>query len=400
MLSSSTAQPTSATSESVQALRERLFAAIDKIAPILEASAAEAEKNCAPTAAAVNAMREAGLLRVRAPKVLGGEEVTLNLFHEVIERVAYYDFSSAWILVIYADNTAFAATNLNETGLKRLMPDGEFPIVCGGGGLMMGELTPAEGGYRVSGRWIYGSGIPQSDYTLALAMLPPKEGEPPQPRTLIMKTSDLEIVDNWHVMGLSGTGSADFIAKDVFVPEEMTYPMEQPTLRGGPIFKLGLIGFLSLATPPMMLGAARRVLDDMAKLASTKSRGYSKKIPLARRGVFQAFLGEADIKLKAARQLALAAGADLQRNIEATGITNPSAEAEARAIGTYCSRIAVDVVTDVLSYAGGTGVQAGHRFERTLRDLTTGATHNILSNISYENHSEFLMELPDAELTL
>ena len=148
-----------------------------------------------------------------------------------------------------------------------------------------------------------------------------------------------------------------------------------------------------------MIGLGQRVLDDMAKLAASKVRGHAKKTPLAYRGVFQSFLGEADIRLKAVRALSRATGDRLVRDIAATGKSSPENEVEARAVGAYCARQVVSIVTDVVGYAGGEGIQAGHRFEMALRDANAAVTHIILNNSAYENHAEFMMQLPDASVS-
>lgn len=379
--------------------RTRLLAAVDAIAPRLEASNLEAEATRGPTADAVAAMREAGLMAMKAPRAVGGDEAHWTLQTEVFEKVAYHSFSAAWCLMLYADNTGKAAAALSEAGLARLMPNGEFPVVCGGGGLRMGELTPAHGGYRLSGRWIYGSGIPQADFAMMYAVIPAAEGGAPQVRQVVVPTRDLRIEDNWNVMGLKGTGSADFTALDVFVPEEMTFGARDPVLRGGALYRLSTFGYAGLCMPAVMIGAARRALDDLARQASEKARGYTQKTTLAQRGVFQVFLGEADLKLKAARQLSIAMGENLLHDAETLGTSPEANEAEARAVGVYCSNVAIEVINGVISYAGGEGVRSGHLFERTLRDMHTAGTHMFVSNIAYENHAQFLMQLPGVALS-
>lgn len=378
--------------------RRRLMAAIDAIVPRLEAGDLEGEANRGPTADVAAAMREAGLMALKAPREVGGDEADWTLQTEVFEKVAYHNLSAAWCLMLYADNSGKAAASLTEAGLARLMPDGQVPIVCGGGGLMMGELTPVEGGFRLSGRWIYGSGIPQTDYVLISAMIPGKDGAEPQMRQCVVPIADITVVDNWNVMGLKGTGSSDFTADDVFVPEEMTFDPRAPSPRGGALFRLSTFGYAGLCMPAVMIGAARRALDDLAQLASAKSRGYVKKTTLAHRGVFQVFLGEADLKLKAARGLSLAMGEKLLADAERLGKSPEANEAEARAVGVFCSNTAIEIINGVISYAGGEGVKAGHRFERTLRDLHMAGTHMFVSNIAYENHAQFLMGFPDAKV--
>lgn len=379
--------------------RTRLLAAVEAIAPRLEAGVAESEAAKGPTRDVVDAMREAGLMALKAPRELGGDEADWTLQTEVFEKVAYHNLSAAWCLMLYADNTGKAAASLTEAGLARLMPDGVIPAVCGGGGLMMGDLTPVEGGFRLTGRWIYGSGIPQADFVLMSARTAADADGRFKVYQCVVPTSDIEIVDNWNVMGLKGTGSADFLAHDIFLPAEMAFEAQAPVQRGGVLFRLSTFGYAGLCMPAVMIGAARRALDDLARLAESKSRGYMNKTTLANRGVFQKFLGEADMKLKAARALSIATGEKLLRDAEALGKSPEANEAEARAVGVFCSDTAISVINGVVGYAGGEGVRAGHLFERTLRDLHMAGTHMFVSDIAYENHAHFLLGRADARLS-
>jgi alkylation response protein AidB-like acyl-CoA dehydrogenase len=377
--------------------RRRLLAAVDAIAPRLEAANLEGEALRGPTPDAVAALHEAGLMGLKAPLELGGDEADWTLQTEVFEKIAYHNFSVAWCMMLYADNTGRALASLSDAGLKRIMADGRIPAICGGGGMLYGDLVPAPGGYRVTGRWIYGSGIPEADYVMVGARLPSQGDEPGEVRQVIMPVRDITIEDTWNVMGLRGSGSCDFNAKDVFVPEELVLnPRVQ--LRGGALFRLSVFGYTGLCMPAVMIGSARRALDEIARTAAAKSRGYVAKTTLAHRGVFQKFLGEADLKLKAARQLSIATGEKLLHAVETEGESPIANEVEARAVGAHCANVAIEVVNGIVSYGGGSGVKSGALFERTLRDMHMAGTHVFVSDVAFENHGQFLMELPDATL--
>lgn len=386
--------PLNAPPEAPADARDRILAAIAAIGPRLEASNAESEslRHLAPDAAA--ALKEAGLINLKIPRELGGDEADWTLQTEAFEAVAYHSFSAAWCLMLYADNTGRPFAALPEAGIARLRADGDTPVICGGGGMMMGVLTPAPGGYRLSGRWVYGSGIAQSDYALVTARRADDEGPRPTIIQCVVPTAEIDVEDNWKVMGLKGTGSADYAVNDVFVPEELTFAQTAPPLRGGALYRLSTFGYAGLCMPAVMNGAARRALDDLARRAASKARGYVKKTTLADRGVFQAFLGEADLKLKAARQLSIAMGEKLLRDAAIHGKSPEANEAEARAVGSYCSKVAIEVMNGVIAYAGGEGVRTGHSFERTLRDMHMAGTHMFVSDIAFENHAQFLMDLP------
>jgi len=376
-------------------LRTRLLAAVDAVAPRLEAANFESETLGGPTDDTIAAFREADLLGLKSPRILGGAEADWTLQTEVFEKVAYHNLSAAWCLMLYADNTGKALASLSDAGLARVMQHG-IPAICGGGGLKIGTLTPVEGGYRLNGDWIYGSGIPKADYAMMSAVVAGKEA--PQMRSVVVPVGDLIVADNWQVMGLKGTGSCDFSARDVFLPGDLAFDPRAEPRRGGALFRLGWFGYAGLCMPAVMIGAARRVLDDLAALAMRKARGYIARTTLADRGVFQAFLGEADLKLKAARALCLETGARMLQEAGELGRSPDRNEAETRAAGAYAARCAIEVVNGAIAYAGGEAVRAGHTLERTLRDMHMAGTHVFVSDIAFENHAHFVMGKPDAAL--
>lgn len=376
-----------------------LSARIAAVAPRLETANAVSEAAGHLSPDAVAALREAGLLSIKSPRAAGGREMSWTLQIQALEQVAYHCVAAGWCLMLYIDNAGKALASLEDAAMRRVLADGRFPAVCGGGGLRIGELAEAAGGYRLTGRWIYGSGIAPADYALVRAKLPAQGERPPQVRQCLVPVADLAVVDNWQVMGLKGTGSADYEARDVFVPADMTFDAAAPALRGGALYRLGTFGYAGLCMPPVMLGAARRALDDLAAASVTHERGYVVRTKLGERQAFQAFLGRADLQLKAARALAIQMGERLLADAEVLGESPEANEAETRAVGVHCADVAIAVMGEIVRYAGGAGVRAGHRFERTLRDLHMAGTHMFVSDIAYENHAHFLMGLPDARLS-
>src|SRR5271167_1201470 len=172
------------------------------------------------------------------------------------------------------------------------------------GSLTPGKAVPVNGGYRVSGRWSWASGIRHADWVAGMTLVDGADG--PYPRMTVFPVGQVEIHDNWHVSGLKGTGSCDFSVADLFVPEAFTFDMRTwETKRGGPLYQLGLPGLLINELAGFALGVGRRALDEIIQLARTKHRGYAKPTSLAERGVFQRSIGESDLRLRAARALAI-----------------------------------------------------------------------------------------------
>src|SRR5262249_32458626 len=144
---------------------------------------------------------------------------------------------------------------------------------------------PVAGGYRVTGRWSWASGIRHAEWVGGVTLVERKEEGPPESRFVMVPTSAVEIHDVWNVAGLKGTGSCDFSMTDLFVPEGFTFDLVafQPQ-RGGPLYRLGLPGVLINEFVGFVLGVARRALDTIIELVQTKRRGYGPQTRLADRG--------------------------------------------------------------------------------------------------------------------
>jgi indole-3-acetate monooxygenase len=189
-------------------------------------------------------------------------------------------------------------------------------------------------------------------------------------------------------------GGCDIIAEGVGLPG-VTLVKADPVK--GAIFRLGLMGYVSHTVPATVLGIARRALDEAAKIAKEKMRGYGKRVHLARRGVFQAFLGESDLQLRAARALMLENGHRIVADAVRTGAVQPENEAEVRAAGCYTTRLAVRIVDETVRYIGGEAIRRSSRLEQALRDVHTAATHFFVSDTSIESHAQFLLGIEGAD---
>ena len=377
-------------------LRDDLFARIDAIAPTLEADLALGDELRRLPDSCVEALVGAGLLRLKVPTVLGGDEAEPGLQFDVFERVAVVNVAAAWCLFIWADSVGAACAYLPDEGVARLLGDGDVPVVCGGGGLRPGVLRTVEGGYRLSGRFRYGSGMHAAKWVLLLGLVT-DDGGRPHVRSCLVAREDIEVEDNWHVLGMRGTGSADYAVHDAFVPAEMTYRASGNPQRGGRVYRTGIIGYLGFPLPAVTLAIARRALDELRATAANVTRGYAKPRPLIERSTFHSFLGEADQRLKAARALMIANGTALMDAVDERPGDLRAVEAEVRAAGAYAARTASEVLADTVRFAGSAAGREGSVYERAVRDLTVAASHLIVDESAYENHAQFLLGLPGAD---
>ena len=381
-----------------EAKRRALMDAVESVRDTLEAGAEEGEETGTLPQASVDALYDSGLLRLKMPYVLGGAEADLVTQLDVLEAVCEIEPSAGWCLMIGAASMGGVGAFLPEDAIEEIFAGGQPPKTAGVFA-PFGKAVPVDGGYLLSGRWSFASGIRHSNWISAGARVVTEDtGYPVQVRATL-RTSDVKIHDNWRVMGLRGTGSCDFSVDDLFVPTSFAYDVSlaQP-LRGGAIYRLGRPGFVTNEHSAFALGVARRALNTALEVGQSKTRGYTSVNPLARRPAFQRMLSEADLRLRATRLLNVEVLEEASRAVNEGHPPSPLLQTEMRSLCSYTTDVAVDIVTQAFRFSGGAALFDDSILQRCLRDINAGAQHQMVSDAAYENHGQFMLGLPDARV--
>jgi indole-3-acetate monooxygenase len=212
----------------------------------------------------VTAMVDAGLFRMYVPRALGRLEVDPVTFNCVVEELARIDGAAGWNLVVGAVYGAFGAF-LREDVAREIFGGPNGTIVAGplnpGG-----RAIAVDGGFQVTGRWVFGSGIKHATWIIGNCIVfdgdqkRMGQGGTPESPIVIFPVSQCAIHDAWRVSGLRGTGSHDYSVEDLFVPKEHSLiaftarPYQPGTLSACPF--ITIFG-ASIAAPA--LGMARRL---------------------------------------------------------------------------------------------------------------------------------------------
>lgn len=259
---------------------------VARVEPVLRAyaPAAEAERRLAPEAMA--AMLDAGVFRTWVPRAYGGLEMDPIPALQLFEELSRIDCAAGWVAGNSSSIASFAQVFPDE-GAAEVFADPR--VVVAGSSHPTGTAIPGDGGYRVSGRWPFGSGCTYANWLAGFCLV--MDGGAPRlqpdgsPMILIavFQAEEAEILDNWHTLGMRGTGSFDYRAADVFVPARRSFvlgPFDRPgSAYTGPLYRLGLwLGIIQI--PVTALGIARAALDDLLKLAVSKTPSFTQK-PLA-----------------------------------------------------------------------------------------------------------------------
>ena len=372
--------------------------AVESVRGTLEAGAEESERIGTLAPASVEALYESGLLRLKMPHALGGAEADLVTQLDVLEAVSRIDPSSGWCLMIGAASLGGLAAFLPDDSIEEVFAGGQPPKVAGAAA-PSGTATPVDGGYRVTGRWQFGSGIQHAEWVSAGARVASGFDGYPRQLRMIMPRHKVKVHDNWQVMGLRGTGSCDFSVDDLFVPDGFAWDatLTEPK-RGGALYRLGRPGFVTNEHSAFALGVARRALDAITEEAASKTRGYNSVNLLANRPAFQWALGECDMRLRAARSLNVEILEEAWESVCAGRTPPPPLQAQMRSCATYTTDVAVDVTARAFHYGGGAALFTTSILQQCLRDVHAAAQHQMVSDTAYENHGQFLLGLPDARV--
>ena len=380
------------------AKRRVLMDAVESVRPTLEANAQAAEESATLPQASVEALYDSGLLRLKLPHVLGGAEADPITQLDVLEAVSRIDPAAGWCLMIGAASVGSLGAFLPDDAMEEIFAGGRPPKVAGAAA-PSGMATPVDGGYRLTGRWQFGSGIRHAEWVSAGARVVDGFQSHPRQLRVAMPRHKVKVHDNWQVMGLRGTGSCDFSVDDLFVPYGFAWDVASvEPRRGGGLYRLGRPGFVTNEHSAFALGVGRRALDAITDVAASKTRGYNSTNLLANRPVLQRAIGECDLRLRAARALNVEILGDAWGAVCAGHPPPPPLQAQMRSVATYTTDVAAEVASQAFRYGGGEALFAGNILQQCLRDIHAAAQHQMVSDTAYENHGQFLLGLPDARV--
>ena len=381
--------------------REALLQAIEGIVPVLEAGVEASDELRRLPEETVEALDAADVFRCMQPREVGGFEADPLTQHELIASVAYRDPSAAWCAFIGAGSSAFAAAMLPDEGFDEVrssQPAGRAWPRFAGSPPPSGRAEPVDGGYRLSGRWGWASGIHHADWVFAGAVIL-RDGEPqptdlgmPLARVMVMPRSDVEVEDTWHTLGLRGTGSTHFSCRERFVPEGRTFSFPFPTAqRGGALFRLPLLGFFGPAFSGFPPGVAQRALDEVLRLSGSKVRvGHT--VALSERAAFHRDAGLAEGRLRSAAALVRMELDALWRRLHDGEDASGVASARLLQSFTHNAEAATEVAEFAYRYGGGDAVYAASPLQRALRDLRVASQHVLVSEANHEALGKALVE--------
>ena len=254
-----------------------LLARAREMVPRLAERAADAERRRSIPPETIADFKQAGLFRAIQPRRYGGYELDPGVFFDIQMTLAEGCMSSGWVYgVVGVHNWQLAlfdpraqeevwASDDSVLIASSYMPKGQV------------ERVDSEGGFRFSGRWGFSSGVDHADWLFLGGIVASKNGAPDY-RTFLVPRSDVRINDNWHTVGLKGTGSKEVVVDGAFVPEYRTHRAidgfagTSPGLRANPaaLFRLPFGQIFVRAVSTASIGALQGALNAFRQYGSSR----------------------------------------------------------------------------------------------------------------------------------
>lgn len=380
---------------------DELMARADTLADFVQGRSREFESLCHLPPDVVAAMVDSGLLRLLTPAEFGGHEVPVDRFFALIERVAQADASVAWCTFIACTSSVLAAY-LPADSARALFsaPDLKAAGVFAPRGQARPETLDGVPGYRVQGRWFWGSGARHADLISGGCVVLGQDGRPeltaegtPKALSVVFERAQVNVLDNWDTLGLRGSGSGEFEVAHVFVPADRTASLLGPARTGTPLYRFPVFGLLALSIAAVSCGIARRAIDELLELAIDKVPQASTRT-LAMRPATQEAVARAEAGLRSARAFVMEAiAAAWQSASQGRDIPVPQ-RADLRLAATHAVHSAAAVVDRLYTHAAGSAVFADSPLQRCLRDVHVATQHMMVGESSWELPGRLRLGLP------
>lgn len=364
-----------------------LQAAVD-MAPRIRACADEIEQGRRLPTHLVAEMRRVGVFGMAMPTAWGGPELDFPTQLRVIEALSIADASVGWCTMIGVDG-GFMTAYLDQSVAREMYPD--LNVSTAITFALTGKAVKEKNGYRVNGRWQFGSGCQHADWIIGhfavfdgdRPVMQPNGT--PETRFGFLPPHECEIHDTWHTTGLCGSGSHDWSVTDRFIPEERTANLQNPVVhRDGPLYRLP--NLLLYKTSAVALGIAKGAIDDFTSMAIEKALTFSTSTAkkLRDEAYAQTALAQAEALVSSARGFVNETIGDIWSTLTAGNRPSLKQRARGRLAMAHASSSCAQAVDLLYKSNGGASVYARNHFDRRLRDIHTINQHAVVSLKTWE----------------
>jgi len=374
-----------------------------KLQPMIRAAAGEIEAARELPRPLFEALADAGLFHLAVPRAIGGAEIDLPTYVQVIEELGKADASTAWIVNQGAIFATYAARMPRDVA-RTIWIDTPRSVVANTPA-PSAQAVVAPGGYRVTGRQGFSTGCRHAAWIAPHAQIIDNgqvrlERGQPETRYMFVPVGEAELLDTWKVRGMRGTGTHHFAVQDVFVPAERTVlSATAPLLEPGPLYKIPRTLCFASGDAAVALGMARTCLEAFFELAGSKTPRAMPAL-LRDQPLVQVHVGQAEAALRSGRAFLMETVRDVWTTVASSGALTLDQRATLRLATTHGIRLAAQVIDTVYNAAGATAAYDDHPIQRHFQDIHVITQHLQGRLAHYELVGRHILGLPVDEARL
>jgi len=340
----------------------------EALAPALRARGEACERQRRVPDETIADLLASKVLRLCQPVRFGGSGLGWDALCEASIALARGDGSQAWVANVYMEHKCLLALFGDEA--QRDVWDADRDALIAATIIPAGNsVRRAAGGYVLDGRWGFASGVDHAAWVILGEMADDEH------LFFLLPTTDYTVIDDWHTLGLAGTGSRTVAVHETFVPEHRVISNRSvaagqapgAALDDNPLYRMPFLGFAQLALTSVPLGVALGMVDDFAKQLRNPSDSMLTR------------MAESAAEMRSAELLLM----DTVRS-------NMAALAEKRALGevdagrslrdsAYVATLAKRTAARLFEASGGRGIYLTQPLQRAFRDVHAAAVHGSLN---------------------
>jgi alkylation response protein AidB-like acyl-CoA dehydrogenase len=374
-----------------------------KLAPQIRACADEIDATRELPRPLFEALADAGMFHLAVPRSIGGGEIDLPTYVQVIEELGKADASTGWCVNQGAIYATYAA-RMPRAAARAIWIDPPRAVVANTPAATA-QAVVVPGGYRVTGRQGFSTGCRHATWVAAHAQVIDNgqvrlEGSQPETRYLYVPVAEAELLDTWRVRGMRGTGTHHFAVSDVFVPDARTVlSATAPLHETGPLYQIPRTLLFASGDAAVAFGLARTCLTAFYELAGAK-------IPRAMPGLLrdqsmtQVDVGHAEAALRSGRAFLMETVREVWDTVSTGQALTLDHRATLRLATTHGLRLAARVIDTAYNAAGATAVYEEHPLQRHFQDIHVITQHMQARLAHYELVGRHWLGLPVDEARL
>jgi 3-hydroxy-9,10-secoandrosta-1,3,5(10)-triene-9,17-dione monooxygenase len=357
--------------------QDGLLERVRAIVPLVASRARDAERQRKPDDEVIEALKASGVFRSFVPQRFGGYEIGLELFVDIGVAVAEACPSTGWITTFYMEHN-WLLHLFSEELQQEVFGAAPFILAPGSVNPNSGSAAPTGDGYELSGHWKFATGIVHADWVLLNAQVPTDTKS--MPRLCLVRPTQVEVVDTWHVDGMIATGSRDIVAQSLFVPERYLSLPVPPVVTAGKsatyLMRLPVPPFLSLTAAIPALGAARRAVTLYRALIAERVPFGTHKVQ-NQRAAAQIRFANALAEVRAAETVMYAAARAIERHARGQAELSAIEQIELRLTIAHVVRDCRRIVQHVMEGSGASVHYLDHELQRINRDVQMMSAHTV-----------------------